>query len=741
MCASLSASLLRDAPATMLTPALFGLMPSPLRRLDMPSSTSQREFLPTADGADPSRPLRPCPHGQADDPKSEEAFDRITRIVSRVLDVPVALVSLLEPHRQQFWSAVGLPEPLASASGMPISPFLCQRVMDAEAPLSIEDAACTPWRDHPAIRDSGIAAYLGVPLRCPDGHAVGALCAIDHTPRAWSDFHLQTLTDLAATLTSELRLRSTVWQLEHERQAHTETRSLSTAALNALQDLFFLIDTEGRLLRWNQRATEVTGYGDEELTDRTIANFFTPSDQVQVLEAIEGVFRDGSAQVETRLLTRDGRTIPYEFTGALLRDASGVPLGVCGIGRDVTAQRAMEEALRLSESRHRSLIEANPDIFFRLSREGEYLDVQAQETEDLLIDDPSTLLGRTIAEFLPAAEAKAWLDLIRATLDTRRLHRYEYALVTRDGIRHHFEARIVPVGSDEVQAIVRDVTDRRRYELGLVHAIETAEEARARAEEAQARAEEAARMKAALLTNMSHEIRTPLTGIIGFAEIIGEEAVGETGEFARSISRSGRRLLDTLNAVLDLAYIEANQFPHSSADFELGPAVYAAVAELRPCAKAKGIALRCHTPEASIRIRANEKAITRAVTSLLSNAVKFTDEGTVTVEVRALPTCDEAEISVTDTGVGIDDAFLPHLFDEFRQESEGEGRSYEGSGLGLAIAKRLVEILGGTIAVKSQKGVGTTFALRLPLSPAHRPNAEPEGADAPPISLCETVDS
>jgi PAS domain S-box-containing protein len=796
------------------------------------------------------------------DASSVEAFDRITRIATHALGVPTALISLLEPDRQRFASALGLPEQQAQDGGPSLARSFCRHVVASGAALAIEDARSHALTEaYPALKETGVVAYLGVPLWSPEGHALGALCAVDYAPRAWSDRDEQTLMDLAATLTGELQLRTTVGQLERERQAHAGTRSFTAAALDALPDIFFLVDADGRVLRWNQRASDVTGYAPDELSDRTVDDFFAPGDRERVMNAIGRVFHEEHAQVEADLLTKSGDRIPYEFTGALLRDEAGTPLGVCGIGRDVeerrrmqrevrehlhaleqanerfsalvnstpgviyqcvyesdgsisfpflsaptadepapgmhsgatgtltdavhpddadafwasletsrttgamfswegrilqggvtrwvsaqscptqlpdgrtlwnglaldvTEQKAMEEALRLSEARHRGLIEANPDLFLRLSREGCYLDVQAQDAEELLVRKASELLGHTIPEFLPAPEAERWLAVIEAALNTGRLQRHEYELTTLDGEPHHFEARIVPVGADEVQAIVRDVTDRRRYELGLVQAIEAAEEARARAEEARTQAEEVARLKTSLLTNMSHEIRTPLTGILGFAEVIADEGGEEFGEYARHIGKGGRRLLNTLNSVLDLAQIEASQFPLRITAFDLAEAACDTVGLLRPRAEAKGVALRCDVPDEPLRIAADLAAFDRVVTNLVSNAVKFTDAGSVTVTARALPDSAEAELRVTDTGVGIDASFLPFLFDEFRQESEGESRNFEGSGLGLSITKRLVELMGGTISAESRKGEGSTFTVRLPL---HQP-ADPAVADA-----------
>ncbi|HEX8299076.1 MAG TPA: HAMP domain-containing sensor histidine kinase, partial [Rubricoccaceae bacterium] len=205
---------------------------------------------------------------------------------------------------------------------------------------------------------------------------------------------------------------------------------------------------------------------------------------------------------------------------------------------------------------------------------------------------------------------------------------------------------------------------------------------------------------------------TPLTAILGYAEMLAAEAPLDIQNLVEPIWRGGSRLMDTLNSVLDLAQIEAGEVTLSAKPADLLAEVDEACAVLRPLALAKGLDLRVVGSPAWVL--ADRPALSRVLTNLIGNAVKFTDSGSITVEAGS----DDAWgwVRVSDTGVGIAPEFLPALFSEFKQESEGHGRAYEGNGLGLAIAKRLVDLMGGEIAVVSEKGVGSVFTLRLPLS-------------------------
>lgn len=224
-------------------------------------------------------------------------------------------------------------------------------------------------------------------------------------------------------------------------------------------------------------------------------------------------------------------------------------------------------------------------------------------------------------------------------------------------------------------------------------------------------AEEMSRLKSAFLANMSHEIRTPLTGIIGFATVLSKELPEEQREFADLISTSGRRLMEMLNSVLDLAKLESNQMHLARRRIPLVDEVKKVVDLLRPLAEAKNLPLTFTSTDVdeAVFIRGDRAALHRILHNLVGNAIKFTDEGLV--EIRIWTDDDHAHIDVIDSGVGIDPRFLPHLFEEFRQESSGVMRSHQGSGLGLAITKRLVELMEAEITVESRKEEGSTFRL------------------------------
>ncbi|WP_103028026.1 PAS domain S-box protein [Salinibacter altiplanensis] len=242
---------------------------------------------------------------------------------------------------------------------------------------------------------------------------------------------------------------------------------------------------------------------------------------------------------------------------------------------------------------------------------------------------------------------------------------------------------------------------------------------------AKEKAEQVNDMKSAFLANMSHEIRTPLTSIIGFAEAIGDEVGGgdtTVSQFAGLIEQGGRRLLETLDAVLNLSKLEAEEMELTFAPLNLAAQAADAGALFEQQAAKAGITLQVDVPSGPLWARADEGALRIVLRNLVSNAVKYTGEGG-RVWIRARRAEDQAVLEVEDTGQGMDPAAVSTLFKAFNQASEGKGREYEGTGLGLAVTKQAVDQMGGTIEVETEKGVGSRFVVHLP-----RPDQDPADA-------------
>jgi signal transduction histidine kinase len=234
--------------------------------------------------------------------------------------------------------------------------------------------------------------------------------------------------------------------------------------------------------------------------------------------------------------------------------------------------------------------------------------------------------------------------------------------------------------------------------------------------------EVANRHKSEFLANMSHELRTPLNAIIGFSEVLSEQMFGDVNdkqmEYLRDIHSSGQHLLTLINDVLDLSKIEAGRMELDRSCFDMGLLLENSLTLVRERAQRHGLTLALEVGDGLIEWVADARKVKQVVVNLLTNAVKFTPTGgSVTVRARRADAGEQAraEISVTDTGVGIAAEEQALVFEEFRQASGDYLRKAEGTGLGLSLSKRFVELHGGTLTVKSQPGQGSTFTVTLPM--------------------------
>ena len=248
-------------------------------------------------------------------------------------------------------------------------------------------------------------------------------------------------------------------------------------------------------------------------------------------------------------------------------------------------------------------------------------------------------------------------------------------------------------------------------QLGRVVERQRAEEELARARDA---ALEASRLKSTFLANMSHEIRTPLNIILGYNSLIAERLPAASAErsLIDSVERAGHRLMGTIHGILDLSKIETRTFAVELAPLDLVEEVARQVEEHRALAEDKGLELKLECAEPDAWIRFDHYCLSSAVANLLQNAIKFTESGSIAVRLyrdEQFSLC----LEVKDTGVGIDAAYLPKLFEPFSQEEEGYARRFEGSGLGLALTRKYLALNDAAITVESEKRHGSVFTVRF----------------------------
>jgi two-component system, sensor histidine kinase and response regulator len=364
---------------------------------------------------------------------------------------------------------------------------------------------------------------------------------------------------------------------------------------------------------------------------------------------------------------------------------------------------AREEDLRVAGDRLDGILEHATALISVKDVDGRYLIVgrRWQEETGLSADD---VLGRTDAELLPGRHAAPSRAADLQVVRTGELLEYEREAITADGTRSFLTVKFpLKDAAGDVYAVATMATDVSERNRALAEAVE------------------ASRSKSEFLANMSHEIRTPLNGVIGMTELLLQtELAPEQREYAQTAASSGEALLGVINDILDFSKIEAGKLELDSHEFDLREAVEDVCEMLAPQAHGKGLELTAFIDDdVPATVSGDRGRLRQVVTNLVSNAVKFTHRGDVSVRVEVVERgAGESKLrfEIADSGIGIDPASLDTLFESFSQADTSTTRRYGGTGLGLAISRQLVQLMGGDITVTSEPSVGSTFsfAVRFP---------------------------
>jgi PAS domain S-box-containing protein len=515
-----------------------------------------------------------------------------------------------------------------------------------------------------------------------------------------------------------------VWKRSQSKQkalkaALAEQRALLRTLIDHLPESVYIKDPDSRFLLANRFVAHLMGTDSPDaLIGKTDFDFFPPDEAQQYFDDEQAILQSGTPLVhseETVVNQTTGEQRWFLTSKVPVYNDAGEIISIVGMGQDITERK--RAGMQLTEQRTllRLLIDHLPEYIYVKDRENRFLIANRSTAAVMGATSPDDLLGKTDGDFYPGEKAGHYIEDEQAIIRTGKplLNQEESAVHQKTGEMRWVLTTKLPMRNlaGEIIGIIgmgQDITERKAAEQELIAAKEAAEAA--------------TRAKSEFLANMSHEIRTPMNGVIGMTSLLMEAHLTEEQlEFVEIIRTSGEQLLTIINDILDFSKIEAGHMDLEEQPFEVRQCVEDALDVVAHRAASKGLELAyVFDDNVPGRIIGDVTRVRQVLVNLLSNAIKFTKTGHVLLNVRRRSVPHDADtkgcellFAVQDTGMGIPADALDRLFQSFSQVDTSTTRRFGGTGLGLAISKRLVEMMGGSIWIESEVGVGSTFFFTI----------------------------
>ncbi|MBK1873232.1 PAS domain S-box protein [Marinobacter sp. 1-3A] len=636
------------------------------------------------------------------DTPSEARFDRLTRMAARLIDAPIALISLIDRDRQWFKSCVGL-----DIRETPRSLSFCGHAILDKQPLVIEDAyEDERFCDNPVVTGApNVRFYAGIPIHSADGYPLGTLCVIDRKPRKLSEDDLQCLRDIADCAEEQISARALAI---HYRDRELEQQNESLAMLKQLVDLVpgglyqFRLYPDGRMTfpfssKGIERSFGITPMQAKSDAESLFA-MIVPEDSQRVMTAIqESAQQLNTWSIQFRIHKDDGTEhwIEGHSSPQKLPDGSIIWHGYL---EDIDDRKRAMLRLEESEQQLRRLFELAPSgIILADYRTGEIIDVNASmlkstgyhKDEFLCLNYRQLLAPRKRslrAEILEQLKNTGYFGPIEQEIIDCKGQSYPaiiHSMLIRDS-----------VGRKLLWVLLDDISERKKVE----------------------------RMKNQFVSTVSHELRTPLTSITGAIGLLAGGAAGELSPKAQGMmaiaERNARHLASLINDLLDIEKLVAGKLPITMEKQRLLPLLEHAVDANQAYGAQRGITVQSLPDLPNVYVLVDGKRLLQALNNLISNGIKFSpDKGLVNISARSQEADENSTVTITvqDSGEGVPEAFRDRIFQRFAQADSSDTRSQGGTGLGLAITRELVTVMGGEVGFESLPGQGASFWILLPV--------------------------
>lgn len=656
-------------------------------------------------------------------------WQEITDFLAMILKVTSVMIRFNDgEYLKVFVSSRSENNPYKTGDKINWHDTFCEKVISSGTKLLIKNALEEGnWKNNKDI-ELGLVSYFGIPINYPDKTLLGTLCALDNKEHYFEDIYQQLLLQNKKIIEHDLLELKNFERKERVLNKHitkqlvkiNEKENCIKGMLDSWLDTYFHADLKGNITMVNKAAISMFGYiSDKEMIGMHMSNFYQhPGDYYKLLKELElkQKIKDWNSEGKKN----DGSSIWMSINIQYVKE-NGTIVGTEGFIRDITEGKNTEEDLLYKNQEIETINEElkattealleNDELLRKISDNYPNSFISVIE-KDLTISlatgqeyknrnlNPKDFIGRSIKEVFGTNE-----PIIRKHfLDTFQGEEIQFELLTDN--RYHLY-KTVPLYDNyniisRILVVTENITSIKKIQNELI--------------ESKEKAEESNRLKTAFLHNLSHEIRTPLNGIVGFSSMITNPDISSEKQEAYSslIKKSSNQLLRIIDDILEISYLETQQVSINNEPVSLNHLLDELHSLFMSDASKKNLTIHMDygLSDDKCQLLTDRDILLKILRQLIENAIKFTNEGSVFIGY--VQQDSSLNIYIKDTGIGISDGNQNIIFERFSQEEKTLSKKHGGLGLGLSISKEYANLLGGSIYLESQKGIGSSFYLTLP---------------------------
>lgn len=697
------------------------------------------------------------------DSPADPAFDRLTKLASKVIGAPISMVSLVDANRQFFKSQVGLDEPLRTDRGTSIEYSYCQHVVASNSPLIVTDARLDPRLfDNPSITALNAIAYAGMPLMTTDGQVLGSFCVIDKVPREWTPEQLDILRELSLAAMTEIELQDQLLErkrieeeLRENRRQLIESQRFVEQIIQTLPDVVYLYDLrQEQIVYVNTEIADLLGYSPDEyqaFSADALFNLVHKDDQPVLRAALRQRrgLKDGEyVELDYRIRRQNDTWIwVHSRESVFLRDDEGDVVQIVGVVQNISNRKQNEAKLhdylsRLETLRHvdvelgetldlQSVLRVAMDTILRISSADDAsISLAHDDHFEVLAGVGHYGVGMTFARGQGVVERVVRNRRAEIIPDVTQDPDYEPTVMrTRSQMcipLIHRDRLIGVIGleSSRTNRFTENALEFLNLVAGRITiAIDNAQLYARSQEQLQSLAElyqrvsDLEQMKTDMIRIAAHDLRNPLGIVLGYSELLletGQVLDDSTAEFIRNIHNGGIKMKKIIDDILTLQRSEVAAANATYEMVDLGVITQAVFADQQAAAEAKHITYTLDTYNSILPTFSDVGQLREAIVNLIGNAIKYTPEGG-TVHVRFFREDSQAVFEVRDSGYGIPDDAKARLFQPFFRVQTEQTRQIDGTGLGLHLVRNIITRHHGRMRFESTLGEGSLFGFEIPL--------------------------